>query len=165
MSDSIRGFALVAAGAAFVLFLLFKLLRPLGGRTVAARAARERVVAARRRGADRSATAPERAAALREAALIALEDLRSPNLASSYARRAERLDPTNAESVGLVATTLRRASRFVALERLLWRKLADADRGGESYRRALDELISLYEGPLERPEVGRALRGLAQQPV
>jgi hypothetical protein len=156
--------ALVAAGVAFVLFLLFKLLRPTGGRGAAARAARERLVDARKRGADRSAGATARAAALREAALIALEELRSPNLASSYARRADRLDPTNAESVGLLATTLRRASRFVALERLLWRKLADGDRNAESYRRAFDELISLYEGPLERPEVGRALRGLAQTP-
>jgi hypothetical protein len=162
VSDSIRGFALVAAGAAFVLFLLFKLLRPLGGRSAAARAARERVADARKRGADRSTGAPARAAALREAALIALEELRSPNLASSYARRAERLDPNNAESVGLLATTLRRASRFVALECLLWRRLADGDRSGEPYRRALDELIALYEGPLERPEVGRALRALAQ---
>lgn len=162
MSDSVRGFALMAAGIAFVLFLLFKLLRPVGGRSAAARVARDRVVDARKRGADRSASAPVRAAALREAAEIALEELRSPNLASSYARRAERLDPTNADTVGLLAKTLRRASRFVALERLLWRKLADGDRNGETYRRALDELIALYEGPLERPEVGRALRGLAQ---
>jgi hypothetical protein len=162
VTESVRGLALVAAGAAFVLFLLFKLLRPLGGRSAAARAARERIAAARRRGADRSASSADRSAALREGALIALEELRSPNLASSYARRAERLDPSNAESVGLLATTLRRASRFGALERVLWRKLADGDRNGEPYRRALDELIALYEGPLERPEVGRALRGLAQ---
>jgi hypothetical protein len=164
VNDSVRGFAVVAAGIAFVLFLLFKLLRPLAGRSAAVRAARERVAEARKRGADRSTSTAARAAALREAAVIALEELRSPNLASSYARRAERLDPTNVESVGLLATTLRRASRFVALERLLWRKLADSDRNAATYRRALDELIALYEGPLERPEVGRALRGLAQPP-
>jgi hypothetical protein len=162
VSDAIRGLGLEVAGAAFVLFLLFKLLRPHGGRSPAAREARERIAAARERGAAHATSNAERAAALREAALIALEELRSPNLASSYARRAERLDPGNAESVGLLATTLRRASRFVALERLLWRRLADGDRKAETYRRALDELIALYEGPLRRPEVGRALRGLAQ---
>jgi hypothetical protein len=156
-----QGIAVVVAGAAFVLFLLFKLLRPQGGRGAAARAARERIAAAQRRGADRTATPALRAAALREAALIALEELRSPNLASSYARRAQRLDPGSAESLGLLANALRRASRYSALERLLWRRLADGDLQTDTYGRALDELIDLYEGPLKRPDVSRALRSLA----
>jgi hypothetical protein len=158
MTEGVRGIAVVCAGLAFVAFLLFKLLASPGRRSAGARAVRERIADAKRRGSDHAASAADRAAALREAAVLALEELELPSLAASYARRAERLDPQNAESVGLLATSLRRAARFVALERLLWRRLSEGEPPSTGYQRALDELIALYAGPLKRPEIAGALR-------
>jgi len=152
--------ALLIAGLVFLLFLLLKLLGPPGTRGQAARAARERIAAAKRRASDGALSAAERAAALREAALIAMEELRRPGLAASYARRAERLDPDAAEGLALLSLTLRGAARYQALERLLWRRLAAAEPRAAATERALHELLSLYEGPLRRPEVARALRRL-----
>jgi hypothetical protein len=162
MSEGMRSAAVIVAVVAFVVFLVLRLL-PLGSRArrgPGTNAARERIAAAKRRGSDHTSSPVERAAAMREAALLTLNELRHPSLAASYARRAEKLDPQNAESVGLLATSLRRASRFVALERLLWRHLAEGAPHGPSYARALDELIALYAGPLKRPEIASALRGM-----
>ena len=163
MSESARSLVPAIAGGAFALFLLFKLLVPALGRDPRAREARQRVAEAKRRGSDRAASPALRAAALREAAVIALEDLRQPNLAASYALRAQRLDPNDAEAVGVLATALRRASRWAALERVMWRKLADCEPDSDVYRRAFDELLRLYDGQLRRPEVAQALRRLSSR--
>ena len=72
----------------------------------------------------------------------------------------ERLDPADADAVGLLALSLRKASRFRALERFLWRRLADDAPGGAAYERAYSELLALYEGPLRRPEMASALRSM-----
>jgi hypothetical protein len=163
MNDQARSLALVIAGLAFVAFLLGKLLLPLGSRRRPAyRQGQARLAEARRRARDRGLSVAERATALREAAVAALEDLERPNLAASYARRAERLEPENADAVGLVASSLRRTSRFRALERMLWRRLSSTESSSGSYQRALHELIDLYAGPLKRPEVAEALRRMSQ---
>jgi hypothetical protein len=156
---------LVVAGLLFVAFLLFKLLAhrlPMGGDD-RARASRRELSEAKRLSRNRNRSPAERATALRAAALTALDGLGRPGLAASYARRAERLDPSAAESVGLLARALRRGSRYRALERLLWRRIA---RGGvdEGYHKAFAELLALYEGPLRRPEVVEALRRLRSDP-
>ena len=161
MSEHSRSLMLLAAGVLFVVFLLFKLL-PVSGRTAgAASDSRRRIVEAQKRARDRSLTTSERAAALRDAAMIALEELRRPGLAASYARRAERLDPESTESVGLLSLSLRRAARHRALERILWRRLAEGAPTSAASQRALHELMALYEGPLKRPEVSEALRRIS----
>ena len=78
--------------------------------------------------------------------------------------RAERLDPNDVEAVGMLAVSLRRAARYRALERFLWRRLAggpEPDRAG--YERAFSELLKLYEGPLRRPETAEGLRRMREQ--
>ena len=97
---------------------------------------------------------------MRDAATIALEELARPSLAASYARRAERIDPGDAQAVSLVALTLRRAARYRALERFLWRRLAEhaPGAGRDSIER---ELCALYEGPLRRPEIAAGLRRIS----
>ena len=157
MNDQARSVAVVVAGLAFVAFLLARLLVRPRARGSSGRQARARFAEARRRARDRTLSAAERAAALRDAAVAALDDLARPSLAASYARRAERLYPQNPDAVGLVATALRRASRFGALEKLLWRRLAETDPSSAGYGRALQELIELYAGPLRRPEIADAL--------
>jgi len=159
MKDGPASIALVSAGLLFVVFMLVKLLRP----PVAleeARQARRTIAAAKKRARDRALPAAERAAALREAALAALDGLSRPGLAASYARRAERLDPEDALAIGLRADALRRASRYRALERMLWRRLAADVPESPALTRAHDELLALYEGPLRRPEIAQALRKL-----
>jgi hypothetical protein len=151
--------ALVVVGVCFVAFLLFKLFRPSRAMTAEWHEARRKVNEAKRRARDREADRGRRAAAWREAALAALEGLGRPSLAASYARRAERLDPDDDEAVRLLATSLRRASRYRALERFLWRRLAGGtDDGSAGYERAVAELLKLYEGPLRRPEMAKAIR-------
>jgi hypothetical protein len=144
--------------------LLFKLIRPsLLNRTNKLEVKR-RIADAKRRARIRGAEPSESAAAWREAALAALEGLNRPSLAASYARRAERLDPDDEEAIGLHALALRRAARYRALERFLWRRIADhPDQTGAGYRCTFDELIRLYEGPLRRPEMARALLRLRNE--
>lgn len=169
MSDGTANPWLVAAGLLFSVFVVVKLLRPRVPRDGRWQQARQRIAEAKLRASDRSAAGPERAAALREAASVALEELKRPGLAASYARRAERLDPASADSVGIVALALRRGARYRALERFLWRKLAEGPQLGAeaAHDRLLTELVALYEGPLGRPEVAAALRrmGLAPKPT
>ncbi len=159
MSEQVGHVVLLAAGALFVAFVFLKLLAPVRGGAAQGREGKRRIAEAMARARDRALTAAQRAAALREAAAIALE-IGRPGLASSYAHRAERLDPHDAAAVGLLATALRRASRFRALERLLWRRIAGGDAGDEGGTRALQELIALYDGPLKRPEIAAGLRKL-----
>jgi tetratricopeptide (TPR) repeat protein len=128
-------------------------------RTPQWREAKRRIDEAKQRGRDKSREPTLRAKAWREAAVAALEGLRRPELAASYARRAERLDPNDAEAVVLLALSLRRAERYRALERFLWRRLAtDPAEGAAGYERALQELLNLYQGPLRRPEIASGLR-------
>lgn len=150
---------LLVAVVLFVGFLVFKSRLPLVGADPARANARKRIADAKRRARDSGADRARRARAWRDAAGIALDELRRPNLAASYARRAERADPDDAESVGMLARVLRRATRYRALEKLLWRRLAD-DKRGDAWDRAFDELLSLYEGPLRRPAQARVLRKL-----
>lgn len=149
--------ALLAAGVLFALFLLAKLLRPRAGRTPAQREAAERLNALKQQAREPERSVHERAALLRTAAGIALDELGRAGLAASLARRADRLDPAHAEGVGLLALALRKQARFAALERMLWRKLADAA-APAVVQRAREELERLYDGPLKRPEIAAALR-------
>jgi hypothetical protein len=122
---------------------------------------KRKIADAKLRARIRGADPIQSASAWREAALAALEGLNRPSLAASYARRAERLDPNDEEAIGLHAIALRRAARFRALERFLWRRLAEhPEQKGVGYERTFDELVSLYEGPLRRPEMARVLRRL-----
>ena len=148
---------LLGAGVLFALFLLLKLLRPVARRSPAQREAAERLAALRQQATDPARSPAERAAALRSAAGIALDELGRPGLAASYARRADRLDPEQADTVGLLALALRKQARFAALERLLWRKLGEASTPSVM-QRVREELVGLYDGPLRRPEVAAALR-------
>jgi hypothetical protein len=149
---------LLAAVILFVLFMLVKLRVPLTGPS-------ERVEAKRRLGdvkqrvRDAHDDPQGRARALREAANVALEELGQPNLAASYARRAERADPEDTSAVHVLAVALRRANRYRALEKLLWRRLANAP-PGPVYERAFEELLSLYEGPMRRRAQAKVLREL-----
>jgi hypothetical protein len=165
MSEQARSLALVLAGIAFVVFLLAKLLLPRGVSRSGRRAEQRRLMEAQGRARDHALPVADRAAALRDAAAIALDELRRPGLAASYARRAERLDPRDGEAVGLLASALRQAARFRALERLLWRRLGEGEPSDAGHERALRELISLYEGPLKRPEIATGLRKLAAGPA
>lgn len=151
------GWALLAAGLSFVLFMVVKTRFPFW-LDDEGREARDRLAQAKER--VRSASeGPARAAALREAARVALEEVGRPNLAASLARRAERADPDSPDSVSMMAAAMRRASRYRALERQLWRKLASVS-SGPAHDRAFDELLALYEGPMRRPEQARVLRRL-----
>ena len=156
MTPTMRA-VLLGAGVLFALFLLAKMLRPGGRRSPAQREAIARLNALKLQARAPDLPAPERAALLRSAAGLALDQLGSPGLAASFARRADRLDPAQADAVGLLALALRKQARFAALERLLWRKLADAP-APAVVQRAREELELLYDGPLKRPEVAAALR-------
>ena len=166
MKTDPQSLLLLIGGTGFVIYLLLQWLTAPQRRDGRYREARQRMLAAKRRGTDRARTLEERAAALREAAQIALEELQRPSLAAAFARRAERCLPAHPESEGLLARALRRGARYSALERLLWRQMADeAELTGPRHQRALEELLSLYDGPLQRPETARALRRLASAAV
>lgn len=161
MRTDAQSLLLLIGGAGFVVFLVLQWLVAPQRRDAAYRETRQRMLAAKRRAAERARPAADRAASLREAAQIALEELQRPSLAAAFARRAERLTPANPENARLLTLALRRGARYAALERLLWRRLADdADLAAPEPQKALEELASLYEGPLQRPETARALRRL-----
>jgi hypothetical protein len=162
MNEQNRSIALVVAGLLFVAFLLAKLLIRPSRRGPLTRPERLRLAEDARRARDGALSPAERAAALRKAATTALE-LERPRLAATYARRAERLEPGNTESVNLIARALRRASRFRALESMLWRNLAETESDPASSQGALFELIELYAGPLKRPEIAAALRRIGHE--
>jgi hypothetical protein len=121
-----------------------------------ARAAHSLAVSA---GSDESVPPADRAAALVRAGRIALGELKSVRLAARHAEWAHRLAPASDEVVALLADTFPRARRLRALERLLW-KSADAQGDSGAGQGALDALVTLYEGPLARPERARTLRRL-----
>lgn len=150
------GIGLLVATGLFGLFVLLKSRYSLVGKQPGLKEARQRFAAAKARARASHADPEAHATALREAALIALEELSRPNLAASYARRAARAAPNDGESIRVAALAMRRAHRYAALERLLWRRL-DQELGEESSFR---ELIALYEGPLKRPAQARVLRAL-----
>jgi len=161
MSMDAQDVLLLAGGGGFAVYLLAKMLGAMGMQHPRFEPARKALSEAKRKARDRSASASERAAALREAATVALEGLQRPTLAASYARRAEKLDPKHPASASLLATALRRGTRYRALELLLWRQLADHPVASVAYERAFQELVTLYEGPLRRPETATVLRRLA----
>ena len=152
-----------APGSAFVAFLLFKLLASPGRRGAGARAVRERIADAKRRGSDHAASPAQRAAALREAAVLALEELRAAE--SGCELRASRGAPRPAER-GLGWLARDGAAARGALRRARALALAAA-RGGRAAEQRVParagELIPLYAGPLKRPEVARALRRIARR--
>ncbi|HEX2672766.1 MAG TPA: hypothetical protein VHM25_17905 [Polyangiaceae bacterium] len=159
MKHDTQSLLLLIAGAVFFLYLVTRMLAPSEVlRDESFFAARRRIAECKRRARDSSLSAADRAAALREAAIAALESLRRPALAASYARRAERLDPQNPDSLGILARALTQGSKYQALERMLWRWLAEEPATSPTYARAFDELVALYDGPLNRPEMATSLR-------
>ncbi len=161
-SDS-TGMALAIAGVLFLIYLLLKLRISFAPSTPEARAAKQRIHDAKQRA--RTATSPhERGQAWRDAALAALEGLKRPNLAASYARRAERANPDDAAAVGVLSLSLREAGRLRALERLLWRRLAQEGHG-PAHLKVYDELISLYDGPMRCPERAIVLRRMRRASI
>ena len=152
--------AMVSVSAVFVAFLIWKVRRSVATQSPRLEGAKARFEAARRRireaGDDRAALVD----ALREAALIALDELKRPELAARVARRADALSPESGASVDAVIRAMRAAGRFPALERLLWRKLDAAEPGTERHDRIFEALVELYDGPLKRPYQAAALRRL-----
>ncbi len=114
-------------------------------------------------GSDEKRSKPERARSLREAAQIALEELRRPRLAARYADWAHRLSPGDEEIVPLAVAAFGAARRHAALERLLWSTLAASKDARRSP--ALVALEKLYEKSLRRPERAAALRALAGEAI
>jgi len=145
---------LVVTGV-FAVFVLLKSRYSLAGNE-GAREARARFSEAKARARAAVNNPSARAQALRDAALVALKDLHRPNLAASYARRAARAAPDDPESIRVAALAMRRAHRYAALEKLLWRRL-DREVGCEV---TFTELLALYEGPMKRPAQARVLRAL-----
>lgn len=151
--------ALLGVVVLFVIFLAVKSRLSGGSET---KEAREKLARAKR--SAREATTPiARAEAWREAARVALEELERPSLAASFARRAERDDPTNDEALPLLARTMRSASRHQALTKRLWRRLAEQPLDSPHADRLMMELVALYEGPLRRPAQAKVLRELWAQ--
>ena len=85
-------------------------------------------------------------------------------MAASYARRAERANPDDAAAVRVLSLSLREAGRLRALERLLWRRLAQEGHG-PAHLKAYDELIALYAGPLRCPERATVLRRMRRASI
>jgi hypothetical protein len=159
MDGDAKSWLLLVVGALFLSYLFVKMRGALVPGTPAKREARRLIERAKRRAREPGRSAKERADAWREAAMVALEQLERPNLAASYARRAERADPEDPAAVKVLSLTFREAGRLPALERLLWRRLSQVPKGA-AFTRAFAELVSLYEGPLRRPERAMVLRRL-----
>jgi hypothetical protein len=151
---------LLVAGGVFLLYVLLKSRVSFVPRTAEARAARQRIGQAKKRARLASAPIAERAAAWREAADTALSELDRPDLAASYALRAERLDPEDRAAVGLLSLAMRKSTRLRALEKLLWRRLDSHVVASPAYEEAFTQLNDLYTGPLRAPERARALQKL-----
>jgi hypothetical protein len=152
--------AMVSVTTFFVAFLVWKVRHAAAPPAPEALLARSRFKAARGRIEEAGRDRVARADALREAALVALEELKRPQLAARLARRADRLAPESEDSVATVVRAMRAAGRFPALERLLWRKLDAAASGSERYEQVFAALLDLYDGPLRRPHQASALRRL-----
>jgi hypothetical protein len=161
MPQTPSGWALLVALAAFVAFLLFKSRFSLLPRSETRKEARTRIAEAKRAARSAGDDDHARASAWRRAARIALDDLRRPGLAASYARRALRVSADDVEAMEITVDALTRVRRLRALEKLLWRRLEGEP--GPGYERAWDELLALYEGPLRRRAQARALRQLRER--
>jgi hypothetical protein len=151
--------AALAAALLFVLFVVAQALLPAIAFRGRKREAHGRLSTAVARGTDTARPAIERAAALRDAATIALDELKRPRLASRYALWAGDALPGDPETVALASRILMRAKKPRALERFLWRAL-DASTDPSARDAAFDALIALYEGPMDAPERARVLRRL-----
>ena len=160
MPEVPAGWLLAGAALVFITFLLFRARVPLGVPGAVARDAAKRIAAAKVRARDATRSAADRASDWCEAGTAALDELRRPSRAASYALRASRVDPEHTEAVKLLARALVRARRLPALERVLWRRLDGAR--GPAWEAALDELLALYDGPMRRPERARVLRKLGR---
>ncbi len=141
----------------FVLFVLGKARGVLSMRHPSRRDAAKRFREAKKR-ARKPASPEARAEALREAATIALDELEQPRVASSLARRADRLAPDDPASIPAVARAMEAAGRYRALESLLYRRLAEAEPGDERFERLLDTLLRLYDGPMRKRHQARFIR-------
>ena len=161
MPSSLRSIVLLAAVVFFVAFLLMK-SRMLGPkRRAGGESARRRLSQAKQRAAQVQSP-EEKAQAWREAAEIALQDLRRPHAAALYARRADRHLPRRAETLRLLFSALKSAGKWRTLEDALWRRLGSESesKDGELDALMFEELVALYEGPMARPERARVLRRL-----
>lgn len=161
MPQTPAGWGLLLAGFLFLAFVLFKSRMSLLPRDPARAEARKRIAEAKRRARKARSDPARKARAWREAAQIALEDLRRPNLAGSYALRAVRVRPDDLAALEILVTALRGAKRYRALEKFLWRRLRGEP--GPGYDKAYDALLELYEGPLRRRERAQALRAMRER--
>ncbi len=148
---------LLAAACLFVLFVLSQAVLPAVMRRGPRREVQSRLTSAVAAGANASRSVSERAASFREAADIALRELKKPRIALRYARRAHDADPSDAANIELLAKAMMRAGRYRALERHLWRSL-DAHTNEASFHAAFHALLDLYDGPMKAPERARVLR-------
>jgi hypothetical protein len=161
MKTDANSVLLMVAGAVFLLYLVVRMLSTAPVvRDAAFFAARKRIAESKRRARDGNVSQTDRAAAWRDAAEAALNGLKRPALAASYARRAEQLEPQHPAALGVLSQALRQGAKYQALERMLWRWLSEEPADSASYQRAFDELVALYDGPLNRPEIVVALRRL-----
>ncbi|AKU96112.1 hypothetical protein AKJ09_02776 [Labilithrix luteola] len=145
---------LVISALIFAAFLVFKLRPAMGenGRTRAAglKAAQERLAAAK---GER-----ERAAALCDAA-EACASLGRTGAAISYWVRAMRTDPTSVPIVERAASSL--AHRPGAIEKVMWRKLADTPWTGEGRDATAAALKALSSAYSRKPKFHPRARALA----
>ncbi len=147
-----------AAVALFGLFVALKAWKPRLRRSRTTDGETGKALESARRRIRAAPNLDERALAFQEAARAALASQRT-RLAAVYALRAERARPMDKESQNLVTSTLKRASRYRALERFLWKKLADNPDSEAGHW--LEELAELYQGPLRQPVRAQALRRLS----
>lgn len=150
---------LLAAACLFVLFVLSQAVLPALMRRGPRREVRARLAEAVAGATNGSRSAADRAASFREAAYIALRDMKKPRLALRYARSAHDTNPMDAANIELLAQTMMRARKHRALERHLWRSL-DSHPASASFDAAFQALLSLYEGPMKAPERARVLRAM-----
>lgn len=161
MPETPAGWGLLVAVVLFAGFLLLKSRVALLPRDPRIADARRRIADAKRAARAARDDASARARAWLDAAKIALDELGNAGLSASFAKRAARNSPADPAPVEAVITALRRARRNRALERYLWRRLQGET--GPAYDRAFEELLTLYEGPLRKPERAAALRALRQR--
>ncbi|UJR82223.1 hypothetical protein [Sandaracinus amylolyticus] len=152
--------ALLAAALLFVLFIVAQALLPAILRRRGDRAANTKVDEAILRGNDTARAVSERADAFREAATIALDELRRPRLALRLLASGESIAPGEPATIALVERAMMRAKDLEGLERYLWQTM-DAHPGSPAHTRALDALLALYEGPMKTPERARVLRAMS----
>lgn len=162
MDPTTRAWLIAGTALVFIVFLVVKAVFDPMPRGPGVREARRRLSEARKRARAKELSSHERSAAWCAAARLALEDLGSPRAAARLAQKALRADPASLDAQALLSRALHSAGRLRTLERALWVELdlARGIRANDAYERAFAELLSLYEGPLRRPERARVLRAL-----